>query len=177
MGCEGEEEAELQLRGSLTKITYIRLNVGLLRKPAAPASKKKFARRCCVQGLGMHLQVQAQTTLNLPLASKNVYAVCVLCWQGAERCSRPRQAREQVGLTQILKTGMFCPRSWIFSTERELAVVLDRKRKAFCVRNLDLALNLLRRKPGSEDGAVFPSRLCDALEDTDYCPLLVLLEG
>lgn len=38
----------------------------------------------------------------------------------------------------------------------ELAVVLDHDRKAFCMRNLDLALNLLGRRPGSEHGVALP---------------------
>lgn len=36
---------------------------------------------------------------------------------GPEPCSRPRQAREQVGFTQILKAGTFCPKPSVVSTD------------------------------------------------------------
>lgn len=46
-------------------------------------------------------------------------------------------------LTGPLKSGKFCPKSWIFFHCQEAELVLDGSRKAFHRGSLDLALNPL----------------------------------
>lgn len=71
------------------------------------------------EGLGCTPRSMHGPHLNFQLPAKTYMQKCALCLLGSELCSHSQQAHEQVGFMQILKTGMFFPKSLTISTDRQ----------------------------------------------------------